>query len=108
MAGRGEELDRLKRELSEALDRESATSEILRVISSSPTDTQPVFEAIVQSGLKLFPDAAVSVALPEGDQVAAAAVAAADPERAEAWRQRRLPQPTPNVPKHGGSAFLFR
>jgi len=100
LAGRGEELDRLKRELKEALDRESATSEILRVISSSPTDTQPVLEAIVQSGLKLFPDAAVSVALPEGDQVVAAAVAAADPERAEAWRQR-FPFPLTNEYMHG-------
>ena len=86
------ELDLRTRELKEALDRQAATSEILRVISSSPTDTQPVFEAIVQSASTLFPDAAISVALPEGDQMQAAAVAETDPARAEAWR-RRFPFP---------------
>ena len=79
---------RLLNETREALDRQTATAEILRVISSSPTDVQPVFDAIARSGLKLFPDAAISIALPEGDQVKAAAVAEPDPARAEAWRQR--------------------
>jgi signal transduction histidine kinase/putative methionine-R-sulfoxide reductase with GAF domain len=41
------------RELSEALDQQTATSEILRVISQSPTDVQPVFEAIVRSAVRL-------------------------------------------------------
>src|SRR4026209_2980200 len=43
----------LKRE-AEALEQHTATSEILRVISSSPTDVQPVFNTIVQSGLRLL------------------------------------------------------
>ena len=49
---------RLTRERDEALERQTATAEILGAMSGSPTDTQPVFDAIVQSGLKLFPGAA--------------------------------------------------
>src|SRR5215813_6919365 len=39
--------------VTEALDRQTATSEILRVISSSPTDVQPVFDAIAASATRL-------------------------------------------------------
>ena len=69
----------LARERDEALLQQAATAEILRVISSSPADTQPVFEAIVQSGVKLFPDAAILIALPDGDKLHAAAFAETDP-----------------------------
>jgi len=79
---------RLFDETREALERQTATAEILRVISSSPADTQPVFEAIVQSGLRLFANAGIMIALPDGDLVRAAAVAASGPADAEAIRRR--------------------
>jgi len=103
-AGSLEELqrahDQLTRELKEALDREAATADILQVISRSPTNTQPVFDAIVMSGSKLFPDAAISVALPIEGQVHAVAVAETDAARAEAWRQR-FPFPLTREYMHG-------
>ncbi len=97
---------RLFNETKEALERQTATAEILKVISGSPTDTQPVFDAIVQSGLRLFPGAAIAVALPDGDQVRAAAIADRDPERVEAWKGR-FPNPLSRDYMHG-TAILDR
>src|SRR5437899_4565446 len=50
---RGRIVEELKRELAEAHRREAATAEVLRVISSSPTDVQPVFDTIVRSAVRL-------------------------------------------------------
>src|SRR5215469_282417 len=47
------ELRDLKKQLAEALERQTATAEILRVISNSPTDAQPVFEMIARSASQL-------------------------------------------------------
>jgi signal transduction histidine kinase/CheY-like chemotaxis protein len=47
------ELEARNTELTESLEQQTATGEILRVISSSPTDVQPVFDAIVRSAVRL-------------------------------------------------------
>jgi two-component system NtrC family sensor kinase len=47
------ELEARNKDLTVALEQQTATSEILRVISSSPTDVQPVFDTIVRSVVRL-------------------------------------------------------
>jgi GAF domain-containing protein len=88
------------REHSESLEQQAATAEILAVISNSLTDTQPAFDAIVQSGLKLFPDATITVVLTDAGMITAAAIAAPDPARVEAWR-RTFPYPLTRQYMHG-------
>ncbi len=48
------ELQTRNRELTDSLDAQTATAEILRVISQAPTDVQPVFEAIADSVMRLL------------------------------------------------------
>jgi len=48
------ELQTSNRELTTALDTQTATSDILRVISRSQTDVQPVFDTIVHSAVRLL------------------------------------------------------
>ncbi len=53
----------LKQQLAESLAREAATAEILEVIASSPTDTQPVFDKITESCERLFAGDLVGVTI---------------------------------------------
>ena len=78
-------------QVSETLEQQTATAEILRVISSSPTDVQPVFDAIAESALRLCDATVGNVFVFEGELVHLAAVAGADREGTEAVR-RSFPQ----------------
>jgi signal transduction histidine kinase len=55
------------KELSEALEQQTATAEILRVISSSPTDIRPVLDAVVENAARLCGANDVVIRLVDGN-----------------------------------------
>ena len=70
-----EEVQQRTQELTEALEQQTATGDILRVIAGTPDDAQPVFDAIAQSALRLFGVSHVAIMLREGDWVRCKATA---------------------------------
>src|SRR5215831_20699175 len=64
---------------AEALEQQTATAEILRVISSSPTEVQPVFDAIVAAGRRLSGGLSCTLRLLEGEVFRLAAFTSTGP-----------------------------
>jgi GAF domain-containing protein len=75
-----EEVQARTEELTEALEHQTATSEVLNVISRSPTDAQPVFDAIVQSAARLCEAVFSVVWLHDGELLQVAATHNFTPE----------------------------
>jgi len=78
---------RLFKETKEALEQQTATSEILRVISRSRTDVQPVFDTIAAAAMKLCRAGSANVTTFDGELIHIAALAIVNPERADAVRK---------------------
>src|SRR4051794_23537127 len=55
-------------DLREAREQQAATAEILKVIASSPSDVQPVFDAIVRSAAKLFEPCSATITTLKDDK----------------------------------------
>jgi GAF domain-containing protein len=81
------ELEARNRELTEALEQQTATAEILRVISSSPTDVQPVFHTIVRNAARLCEATRSNLVRFEGEFLAIAATFGFTMEQLEGARE---------------------
>jgi GAF domain-containing protein len=85
------ELEARNSDLTTALDRQTATSEILRAISQAQTDVQPVFESIADSAMRLLGAWATSVTRYDGELIRVAAARGGLPGSAEAFVERSRP-----------------
>lgn len=99
------ELERRNRALAEALDQQTATSEILRVISRSPTDVQPVFDAIAHAALALCRAVSANVLTFDGELLHLGARASAVPDTGLVLKVFPRPASTDTV---AGRAVLTR
>src|SRR5262245_40131830 len=97
LEARTRELAEARGHLSEALERQTATSEVLQVISSSPGDLQPVFETILANATRICEAKFGSMYLSEGDAVRIVAMHNAPPSFAEERRRNPLIRPSPDT-----------
>ena len=82
-----DKLDQLTRELGEACQRETATSEVLKVISSSPGELEPVFNAMLANATRICEAKIGVLYLRDGDGLRFAATHGAPPAYVEARKQ---------------------
>ena len=87
VAGPETEVAQLKRERDEALEQQKATAEVLRVISSSPGELEPVFQAMLANAVRICEAKFGTLYLREGDAFRAAALHNAPPAFAEFWQR---------------------
>ena len=88
---------RLFNETREALERQTATADILNVIASSPSDVQPVFKAIATSANKLIGGYSTAVLRFVGDEVHVAAFTPTNPTADDALKTS-FPRPLADFP----------
>ncbi len=98
------ELGKRNRELTEALEQQTATSDILRVISRSQTNVQPVFDAIVASAVRLLGAYTGALTQIAGDQIELAALTSTD-DAGDAATRARFPQ---SLQSEGSNAQAIR
>ena len=100
------ELQDRNRDLTEALAHQTATSEILRVISNSPSDVQPVFETIVRNAVTLCEGLFANAFRYDGGLLHFVASSSSKPEALELLRSE-YPMP-PNASQVSGRVVLTR
>ena len=89
------ELRQRTADLSESLQQQTATADVLKVISSSPGELQPVFDAMLVNVTRLCEAKFASLLLSEGDQFRRVSLHNAPPALTEHWRRMPLVRPHP-------------
>ncbi|MEO7334991.1 MAG: ATP-binding protein [Caldimonas sp.] len=103
-AGLERKVEQRTSELTEALEYQTATAEILRVISNSPTDVEPILEAVAERSRQLCRAQASRVWLLSGDRLRAVAGTGLG-DGSPAGRDEALPLTSTSV---AGRAFVER
>jgi GAF domain-containing protein len=87
-------------DLSESLEQQTATSEVLRVISSSPGELEPVFQAMLENAVRICEAKFGTMYRYDGDMFHPMAVLNAPPTLSEFLQQRGAFQPPSGTPLH--------
>ena len=85
-------------ELSEALEQQTATSEVLRVISGSPGELEPVFQAMLENATRLCEAKFGTLLLCDGDAFRMVAMHGAPPAYVELRQREPVIRPRPEHP----------
>jgi two-component system, NtrC family, sensor kinase len=94
-----EEVQQRTRELSESLEQQVATSEVLQVISSSPGELEPVFQSMLANATRLCEAECGVMWLREGDAFRSVAIhGPLPPAYVEQWRSGTPVDPSPHGP----------
>jgi signal transduction histidine kinase len=91
-----EEVQARSSELAEALEQQTVSSEVLRIISSSPGDLRPVFQAMLENAVRICDAKFGHLWLQEGDGYRTVAVH--NPPRTSAIKLGSLHRPPPDMP----------
>src|SRR5215468_3660496 len=90
------ELAEAREHLAEALEQQTATSEVLQVISSFPGDLEPVFQSMLENATRICDAQFGNLYLCEGDAFRIVAMHGAAPAYAEARKHNPLVRPPPD------------
>jgi GAF domain-containing protein len=90
-------VERLRRERDEAIELQAASAEVLKIISSSPGDMKPVFEAMLVSALRICDAKFGHILLYDGERFDAVHLHDVPPSYRAFWEQHGPMRPSPNT-----------
>ena len=96
LEARTRELAEAREHLAEALEQQTATSEVLQVISSFPGDLEPMFQSMLEKATRICDAQFGNLYLCEGDAFRIVAMHGAAPAYAEARKHNPLVRPPPD------------